>query len=260
MESWAPKFTWARLAHVSCHLRCSIAASWRWTTRQHWLPCMMELCWQGPQMRTHRGASRRSWRLSWQIAGNRSWVVASQGFLFVLWLMLIAHRERLEVTLSVFLMILVGSLWLAKNLSIPQARHNFSGFASFDAAYASPFSPVHVPIPSNSAILQQQLRQDDELLQCACLNEWKVILQGFHFCNSSQPLSRIDESGMETDLSFRDLQPLAPQGAFTKLGKQKRIFCLRVAGLHGIPRIHTCWYFLGVSWGWSCGAAIDWLV
>ena len=48
MESWAPKFTWSRLAHVSCHLRCSIAASWRWTTRQHWLPCMMELCWQRP--------------------------------------------------------------------------------------------------------------------------------------------------------------------------------------------------------------------
>jgi len=140
-------------------------------------------------------------------------------------------------------MILVGSLWLAKNLSIPQARHNFLGFASFDAAYTSPFSPVHVPIPSNSAILQHQLRQDDELLQCACLNEWKVILQGFHFCNSSQPLSRIDERGMETDLSFRDLQPLAPQGSFYEAWQTKAHFLF---GGCGIPRIHTCCY--GISW------------
>ena len=65
-------------------------------------------------------------------------------------------------------------------------------------------------------------QQDDELLQCACLNEWKVILQGFHFCNSSQPLSRIDESGMETDLSFRDLQPLAPQGSFYDVDLHRR--------------------------------------
>ena len=159
-------------------------------------------------------------------------------------------------------MILVGSLWLAKNLSIPQA-HNFLGFASFDAAYTSPFSPVvHVPIPSNSAILQHQLRQDDELLQCACLNEWKVILQGFHFCNSSQPLSRIDERGMETDLSFRDLQPLAPQGSFYEAWQTKAHFLFEGCGVaRNSKNPHLLvWYFLGGSWSWSCGAAIDWLV
>ncbi len=148
--------------------------------------------------------------------------------------------ESLEETLSVFLMFFVGSLWLAKNLRIPQARNIFLGLASFDAA-SFPFSPVvHIPIPSNSALIHQhQVRQDHELLQHACLNEWKVILQGFHFCNSSQPLSRTDD-GMETDLSFRDLQPLAPQGSFYEAWQINRIFSFRGCkefqeSTHGFP-------------------------
>lgn len=48
---------------------------------------------------------------------------------------------------------------------------------------------------------------------------------------------------METDLSFRDLQPLAPQGSFYEAWQTKAHFLF---GGCGIPRIHTCCY--GISW------------